>query len=246
MARKELNWSKEDLDMLRSFANKNTPISKIAKTLNRSQNSIRLTAKRHGIQLYLPGRVWEKNDKEFLKRHWGVVPLWYLSNKLHRTGSAIIEMAHKMRLEPIYYKSEDIALMDFVRASGISRERILNTLAPKYGFPLIKRKNGAKQSYYYIDFEKILDWMEQHQDLYDASRIEEDFFVEPQWLKEKRRKDAKDNSYLPWNVRRRLWTDQDIANLKQLAKYGYTPKQIAEKMGRSHQAVLEKMWSVKI
>lgn len=246
MARRDLNWSKEDLMLLRDLATKCTSTSDISKRLNRSQNAIRLTAKRYGIELYHPGRIWKNEDKDFLRRHWGVVPLWYLSNKLHRSGSAVIEMAHKMRLEPIYHKSEDIGLMDFVRATSIKRERILKTLAPKYGFPLIKRKNGERQTYYYVDFEKILGWMEQHQDLYDASEIDDDFFVEPRWLTEKRRRDKEDNSYLHWSARRRPWQESEISALKQMAKAGKTSREISEKLGRSQICVIDKMWKVQM
>lgn len=246
MAKKELSWLKEDLDRLRSSADRCSSINEISEMLNRSPNSVRLTAKRYGIELHYSGRIWSKNDKDFLRRHWGVVSLWYLSNKLHRSGSAIIEMAHKMRLEPIYHKSEDLGLMDFVRATGIKRERILDTLVPKYGFPLIKRKNGAKQNYYYVDFEKILDWMEKHQDLYDASIIEEDFFIEPQWFKEKRRRDREDNSYLHWTARRKPWQESELSELKQMAKDGKTPREIGEKLGRSQGGVIDKMWKIQM
>lgn len=246
MARRDLNWSKEDLDTLRKLSKQCVSMKEISKALNRSPNAVYLTAKRYGIQMHHSGRNWTDSDKDFLRRHWGVVPLWYLSDKLHRSGTAVVEMVHKMRLEPIYHKSEDLALMDFVRATGITRERIVHTLAPKHGFPLIKRKNGEKQTYYYVDFEKILTWMEQHQNLYDASKIEKDFFIEPPWLVEKRKHDEIDNSYLYWGARRKPWQESELRVLKQMAKAGKTPREIGEHLGRSHSCVLDKMWQVQM
>lgn len=246
MAKKELTWSREDVHMLRYLAKKGASIDEISEKLNRSRNAIVLSAKRYSVQIYQPGRKWSAEDLDYLRRTWGKIQLCFLSHHLHRTPSAIAQMAHEMRLDAVYQSSEDIGLMDFVRATGISRERILYTLVPKWGFPIKKLRNGTKQFYYYVDFEHILPWMETHQDLYDASKIKEDFFVEPDWLKEKRRKDTKDPSYLDNNVRRRAWSEQDVSRLKYLAKKGYTPRQIAEEIGRTPGAVIAKMWTVQM
>lgn len=246
MAEKELMWSLKDLFTLRYLAENGKTIDDISKALHRSRNAVILTAKRYGIEIYQPGRKWRDKDRDFLRRTWGKASLWYISRYLHRSPQAVMQMAHKMRLDPISRNSEDLGLMDFVRATGIKRERILKTLTPKYGFPLIKRKFGVKQSYYYVDFDKILDWMEAHQDLYDASKIEDGFFIEPPWLTEKRRRDREDNSYLHWTARRKLWQEPEISTLKQMAKDGKTPREIGEKLKRSKGGVIDKMWKVRM
>lgn len=246
MAKRELTWSKEDLELLRQLSPKNLPINEIADQLHRSPNAVKLTAKRYGIQLCQLHRNWKNDEKEYLKRNWGKQPLWYISSILHRDEHAIAQQAHKMKLDALWKSSEDIGLMEFVRGTGIKRERIIKTLAPKYGFPLKKKRNGEKQGYYFVDFDAVLPWMEQHQDLYDGSKIQDGFFVEPDWLKEKKRRDISDNTYLSYYVRRRPWTERDISNLKYMAKKGLGPTKIAKELDRSMGAVIAKMWTVQM
>lgn len=246
MAKRELAWSKEELSALRHLASKGSTIEEISEKVHRSRHAVVLTARRYDIPIYQPGRKWSAEDRDFLRRNWGKVPLRYLSQRLHRRPSAVAEMAYKMKLDSVYQSSEDVGLMDFVRGTGISRDRILKNLVPKWGFPIKRIRNGTKQVYYYVDFEAILPWMEAHQDLYDASKITEGYFVEPDWLKEKRRRDIADPSYLNGNVRRRAWREQDVARLKYLAKKGLTPRQIAEQIDRTPGAVIDKMWKIQM
>ena len=96
-------------------------------------------------------------------------------------------------------------------------------------------------SYWFVYFERILDWMRDHQDLYDGSRVEVDFFVEPEWLRVKRRRDMYDNSYLSWDVRRSYWTDDDVSTAWILFGLGHSFDEIGARIGRSGKAVMWKL-----
>ena len=237
-------WSKADLAKFRKLAKEGKTLEDLAEEFGRSIDSIRLTGRRYNIDIYQPGRMWTKPDREYLRRSWGYIGLNTICKKLHREPDAIVQQAARMKLGPAYYRSEDILLADFCRATGISRDRVLGTLAPKYGFPLVRRKASKQQEFYYVDFAKILGWMEAHQDLYDGSMIEDGFFVEPDWLRAKRRRDQDDNSYLDYNVRRTYWSEREAATAKFLYGLGKTPQEIATRVDRSPKAIAYKLSTI--
>lgn len=240
-------WQEQDLDKFRSMAKAGKSIKQISESLHRTETAVQLTARRYGIEIYTPGRLWRAEDLEYLRRSWGYVRLDILCQKLHRSPAAIAERARRMKLGAASKRSEDIPLKDFALATGIGEYRIIYSLAPRYGFPLKSRKVGRRQrqSYWFVDFEKILTWMQQHQNLYDASLIKEGFFVEPDWLKEKRRRDCKDNSYLNCYIRRRPWTERELSLAKFLAEEGWTPTEIATRVDRSPGAISNKLMALR-
>lgn len=235
-------WSDVDVAKLRRLADEGWSQERLGDELGRTPNAIRMAARRYGVELYQPGRPWTAEDRDYLRRYYGRVALVTVARRLHRDEESVVQQAHKMRLGAVYGSSEDIPLADFIRATGISRDRILGTLVPRHGFPLARRCYGLKRKYYFVDFELILPWMRSHQDLFDASRVEDGFFVpEPDWLREKRRRDRDDNSYLSWDVRRSYWSEREVATAWMLYGLGRSVEEIAERVGRSPGAVAARL-----
>ncbi len=79
-------------------------------------------------------------------------------------------------------------------------------------------------------FDKILGWLEEHQELFDASKVEPyAFTIEPQWLKDKRTID-----YQKHQRRNAIaWTSEDDSRLVFLTKCGKTPTEIANELQRT-------------
>lgn len=234
-------WSDEDVARLRRLADAGWSQGRLADELGRTSNAVRMAARRYDVEIYQPGRPWTADDKDYLRRYYGRVALASVARNLHRDEESVVQQAHKMRLGAVYGSSEDIPLADFIRATGISRDRILGTLVPRDGFPLVRRCYGLRRKYYFVDFERILPWMEAHQDLFDASRVEDGFFVEPPWLREKRRRDLDDNSYLSWDVRRSYWSEREVSTAWTLYGLGRSVEEIAERVGRSPGAVAARL-----
>lgn len=237
-------WSVAELERMRRMAEDGRTVSEIASALGRTDNAIYIKARKAGIVIYQPGRKWSVEELDYLRRSWGNTGISTIAKHVHRDVDAVLQQGHKMRLGPLYGLSEDLPLQEFVRNVGISRDRILGTLVPKYGFPLKSSRYGKRQYYYFVDFEKILPWMERHQILFDGSKIKHGFFaIEPDWLVAKIRQDTEDNGYLPYDVRKEWWTVREISDAKTLMKLGWSYRQIGEKLGRSKQAVAYKMRS---
>lgn len=236
------DWTEQEVAKLRSLAAAGKTREEIAEALGRSGHAVYAKARKTGVLVYQPGRKWRVEEIDYLRRNWGRVSVATIAKNVHRDVSGVVQKAHRLRLPPVYNNSEDVSLADFCRATGISRDRVLGTLAPKHGFPLLSKKYGKMQYYHYVDFESILDWMERHQVLYDATEIEDGFFVpEPDWLRAKRRADREDKDSLAREATRRWWTIQEIDHAKLLRKMGYSIEQIAEKLGRTPSAVRMKL-----
>ena len=85
-----------------------------------------------------------------------------------------------------------------------------------------------------IKFDKILAWLEKHQDVFNAKDIEP-FALgkEPDWLKKKRTADFNDT---PKNSGK-LWTEREEDYLLHLLRQGKSVKEISVIMGRSCLAI---------
>lgn len=226
-------WSETDLYRLRELAARRTTAEKIASALGRTENAVYIKARRNGIVIYQPCRKWTLEDKDYLRRNWGKIRLATIAKTLSREIDAVVQQAHKMHLPAVYGNSEEISLSDFCKATGISRDRVTRNFVPNYGFPLLSRKYGKTKYYYFVDQEGVLDWLERHKPLWDASKTEQGFFVpEPEWLTEKRRHDMNDKAHLDRNARRRTWTADETRKAIDLWKLGKTVDQIAESLGR--------------
>lgn len=234
---KEIEWPAENIEKLRELAQTHTT-AEIAKEFGKTPTAIRIKAKRLGIVLEKAPRTWTAEDMDYLRRNWGKLTVATLASTLHRDPAAIHQRAHVMHLPPIYTASEDICLSDFIEATGIGRDRIVRHLAVHHDFPLKKKKISCRKSYYYVIWDEILDWLEGHQDLFDASLVSQDFFIpEPQWLTEKRIRDRKDKSDINYQVTKRPWTQQDKDKAKYLLSIGMDHDFIAKELGRSKKAV---------
>lgn len=237
-------WSEKDVTKLRNLAAQGKSVEEIAELMNRTDNAIYIAARRRGIKIYQSNRKWSLEELDYLKRSWGKISVESIAKHVHRDVSAVCQQAHKMRIGPLYNNSENISLADFCRATGISRDRVMGTLAPKHDFPLLSKKYGKQKYYYFVDYNNILKWMKKHQRLYDASMIQDGFFVpEPEWLKNKRRRDRFDKSDITQDAIRRPWTSQEISHAKLLRRQGYSVKQIADKIGRNIPAVRSKLYN---
>lgn len=227
-------WTEADLDRLRDLAAKRKTLQEIADELNRTENAVRLKARKAGILTCQPGRKWTLEELETLREDWGKISMATIAKNVHRDVDAVAQQAHKMKLPPVYRNTDLMTLSEFCETSGISRDRVMRTLAPRHGFPVISRRYGKKRYNYYVDQEKVLEWLEEHQDLFDASLMRDPCFTpEPEWLRKKRAMDYHTKRKLHRTAKRRNWTQAEIEAAMSLYRNGYTADEIAERIHRS-------------
>ena len=237
----QVTWTAYDDYRLQELAGTCT-IDEACVKLDKAKSTVRTHAKKLNIK-FLPGRkFWTPEQILFLQENWANKSMRYLKKELKWSEDAIIRMARKLNLGPVYESTEDIPLQDFANATGISRHRILRTLAPQYNFPLKTMKPGRKQIYYYVDMAKILKWLERHQDLYDASIMPLHYFgEEPEWLVLKRKKDRVDKSHIRSKSIEQRWTEAEAKRACDLLHTGMDYHQIAAAMGKTYDQVKRKL-----
>lgn len=230
-------WTDEDIEKLRSLA-VNHSFEEIAEQLNRTTNSIVLKSRKLGIKVLVQNRRWTIEDIDYLRRNWGRIKLVTLAKTLHRSEEAVLQQGHKLKLGCLYHSSEDIPLSVFCKSTGISRDSIVNTYVVKYNFPLKSSKQGKLRLYYFVDIDSVTDWLYKHQSLFDASKFEPYFIIpEPDWLKAKREYDMKHKDKINYQLKKRVWTQDEEVKLKYYIEIGRSFEEIALELNRSEKAV---------
>ena len=225
-------WTEEEINTLRVLSSK-FHYKKIAKIMNKSENAIYLKAKRLGITLIQNRREWTKEEEETLSDLWGNKQIEYIAKKLNRTIFSLKVKAIRMNLgSMIGNNSEIITISDMTEILDVTRDRIINTWT-KLGLKLNNKKLTSNASYYYVTLNDLLEFLKNHQNEWDSRNLEKNILgLEPNWLKEKRKKDKEDNPL--WY---RRWTEEEINTMESLFKIGKTYEEIGVIMNRSEASV---------
>lgn len=178
-------------------------------------------------------RKWSKEDEKYLETWWGIKSLNHFVKKLNRSENSIIAKSKRLKLGGAYGKYDLIAY----QASKILKVdfKTLKLWSKKYNFPM-EKKVLRKRERYLIELEKLMIWLENNKELWDASRVEMyALTLEPEWLKEKRKYDYYHRSKI------KNWTkDEDLKVLKMYMD-GLSPKEISEVHDRSSAGIARRL-----
>ena len=113
----------------------------------------------------------------------------------------------------------------------------------KRGFPIYTKK-VRNASFRVVKIDEFWKWAEEHKELLDFSRFEENILgKEPEWAKEKRRLDKEKNR----KYKTSPWTKTEEEQLKFLLRQQkYTYNEIAQKLGRNEGAIQVRMLDLKV
>ncbi len=232
-------WTEEENALLKKLAI-DTHYEDIAKIMHKSPNVIYLRAKRLGITLIQDRRTWTNEEENYLIEHWGVDAIEKIAKDMQRSIYSIRVKATRLGLGHMCKaNTEKLTVAVISYYLGVSHERITETWK-NYGLKLKKKKVTKKYSYYCISIEDLMEFLKNHQDLWNANYLELNIFgVEPDWLTAKRRKDA-----LNPPIEYRTWTNDEIKLATDLLKIGYDYELIAERLHRTPGSVAYKLRSL--
>lgn len=185
-------------------------------------------------------RLWSKEEEQMLKEMWGYAPIERIAKKLNRSLTAISVRADRLNLGAPKNNNLDYLLISQIsNIFQISREQISRKWK-NHGLKLYKIKLSEKKFVYGAKVEELLSFLENHQDFFDGRMIEEHILgPEPDWLKEKRKKDFQNPPNLEY-----YWTKQQEQYALQLLLQGKDYEEIAEKVGKEPSAVRAKLYKL--
>lgn len=230
---KSNEWTEEDVDVLKELSEE-FHYFEIAEILGRSKNSIYLKARKLGITLIQDRRKWTEEEEQQLEELWGSKSIEVIAKRLKRTVFSLKVKAVRMKLGPMIRNVTDkLTVYDIVDLIGVSRDRITTTWI-KLGLKLKKKKLTKKASYYFIEWDDFVDFLEKNQNEWDSRNLDVNMLgIEYDWLVEKRKRDRDTNPL--WY---RFWTNQEISYAEHLFRIGKSPKEIAKKIQRTEGTVI--------
>lgn len=231
-----VTWTENDVRKLKSMA-KHHSKQEIAEELGKTVGAVYTKARKLGIEL-TGRRKWAQEDDDNLSEYWGSMSIPRMASMLDRTQDAVINRAKILGLGKAAEQSEFLELKEFCRYSGITKDRIMNTLVPKYQFPLLIKHYSINKHNYFVDIDVVMQWMKDNQRLYDGSKVSDELFVyKPNWLRNKIRNNMLNKDGIDYSVGIRPWKEDD----KNFIKINYTTmsdSELADRLNRTKNSVI--------
>lgn len=184
--------------------------------------------------------MWTEDQIEYLGNVWGITCIKTIAKKLKRTESAIILKAKRIGLGGVRSTGEFLTANGVAKIMGVDLHTVTDYWIAKCSLHGIK-KALKKQEIYRIRIEELIKWLEKNKDKWDSRKVEEySLGVEPEWLKEKRKKDV----LLPENKNAK-WTKEEDNLLISYTKLGKKQKEIGEILGRSVSSIQHRIKRLK-
>jgi Sigma-70, region 4 len=190
-------------------------------------------------------RRWTTEEDQFLKDHVGIRSFDYMAKKLGRTPYAIERRLEKLgllntKLAGGWLSGNQLAEILGVESSVVYRWR------DKHNLPLKKKRlryNKTAQDSYYITVEDFWKWAKDHQDKFNATKVDTDFLIPvPDWFYKKHQEDLK----IPQRTKQYWTTEEDRKVWKLYYEMGMKQKEIAIILNRSQNAVEKRLKRLRI
>lgn len=181
-------------------------------------------------------RNWTKEEIQYLTDNYGEKSYKTISKKLNRSITAIEIKARRLKLGSFLECGDYITWNQFQGAIGNSTGCGYKTKSwiQNRNFPTHTKKvrNNSFRIVYIHEFWK---WAKDNQDLLDFSKMEENILgVEPDWAKEKRKRDFEKSQ----KIKQTPWTKDEDERLKYLLKkQKYTYMELSRMMMRTTGAI---------
>lgn len=232
-------WTKAEIEELKSLVEKKYTKTQLAEHFDRTPTAIVIKVNRLGLQILNTsdnqgnrGRTWKKSDLDLLVELWqdATVSKSVMQNKLNRTWFSIRKKALELELGAREYDMEYLSIPTICYEMNVSHDRVSNWL--KLGLKYKRNKSGKVK--YLISSDDLLDFLEEHKDMFNASEVSEYLFAEePDWFIKKRRRDAL--SYADNN--RLEYTNEEDKIIVRMFNRGKSDSEIARELNRTETGI---------
>lgn len=179
-------------------------------------------------------KTWSPDDDDLLEDKWGNWTIKTLSERLGRTEKAILHRVSFLGLGSSLTHDECLTASEIARILNMNKSTICKWINKK-GLKSVK-KALIKQPVHRVKLKDLLDWLEKNQDCWNASQVEEfGLGLEPDWLREKRRKDMNKK---PSRMKYEKTEDDKLVRMHIM---GCTLKEISNELGRTQKSVSNRL-----
>lgn len=195
-------WTKADDELLAKLWKKYS-VRRVAKKIGRSENAVRIRARNNNLgPCKSQKRTWTEEEEAKLEHMWEKKEsIEVIARKLKRTTCSVRVRISQKKLGSKLLFVDGVVITTFLATllnlkrhpNSIEIKRYINSGAPWFYCYMEKVK------YRVVNLDKFWKWAEQHQTVYDLSKIE---FLslgkEPKWMYEYRRKKSLEKSAKRW------------------------------------------------
>lgn len=219
-------WTEEEVNRLVSLS-EYMGAPEIADILNRTTKSVLIKMQKIGLKSV---RSWSEADENYLMDYWGYLQVEAIANILNRSVKAVRTKAMELNLLSAKNEAGFLKLNDVTTITGITPYQL--KVFEKKGLKINTNYITRNSKYMYVYIEALMDFLEKNQDLYSAAKFDLSYFNGgPEWLRKKRLKDMN-------KAKRKNWTPQERAVVKQMFLRGLKIPEIAKKLNRTENAIL--------
>lgn len=190
-------------------------------------------------------RNWTAEEREYLEENWGSVSIPSMMKRLSRSENAIKVMAQRLGLSAFLVSGDYITLNQLRISLGQPNGGgyLMTSWVKNRAFPVHTRRVN-KNSFRVVYLDEFWKWAERNQSFIDFSRFEENALgIEPEWAKEKRKRDCRRRQKITSNP----WTPADDDKLKHLlSQYRYSYKDLSRELGRTEGAIQRRINDLKL
>ena len=179
--------------------------------------------------------IWTAEEDEMLEEWWGSSSPQYISKKLGRSVTAVIQRVKIKNLGPFTSVGVYINRNQAAQMAGVDYKVLVRNWEPNHGLCFKKKKvRSNMKSQYLISLNDFIKWLKEHQELWDSRRIEPYALgYEPEWLIAKRKQDNEN----PNKFRGTKYTAEEDSLIIAYIKANKTQKEIAKRLRRSEASV---------
>lgn len=217
MAKKNL-WTAEQDDYLIAHWQTETD-EQMAEAVGHPISTVK--ARRGKLQLcHRPGNRgpdWTQDELDYISEVWGEKTIPQIARHLGRSVNAVKIKCVRLGYTGQKWYGNMMSARKVSELLGVDVHAVCDYWIPKHGLPgKRKRLGSSKQKTTIIMFDDLLQWLENHQDLWDSRRVElYGLGMEYEWLQRKRASDA----LIP-KRKSQLWTPEEDRQLISMFRKG--------------------------
>lgn len=174
-----------------------------------------------------PPRAWTEEEVERLIDLRNRYTKSDIARMMKRSAASIQNKVRELELGGLLDNTDKWTFAEAGDALGLSRG-VLNRTWVKHGLKFVKRG-----TYCLVEEKELVRFMQEHPDMWDATKCDYYLFYKYPWFLEKLEEDKK----VPVENRGFYWTDYQKQQFLILRKRGFTYKQIGIAIGKTERAV---------